>query len=143
VILVDANVLIYAFRRDVERHAEYHSWLHDALSGAGVVGISELVLSAVVRIATHPRVFARPSSLDEVFDYTAALMACPSVVSVLPGKRHWAIFERLCRAVDARGNMVPDAYLAALAIEKGARWITTDRDFARFPDLDWSTPLSG
>ena len=140
-ILLDANVLIYAFRRDTESHEEYRAWLSRALAKEAAVGISELVLSSVVRIATHPRIFVKPSTLDEVFRFVEYIRSCSNVVRVHPGRTHWSIFQRLCRAAQARGNLVTDAYLAALAIEKGAEWITTDRDFSRFPDLNWRSPV--
>ncbi|RKX76477.1 MAG: VapC toxin family PIN domain ribonuclease [Spirochaetes bacterium] len=140
-IMVDANILIYAFRMDTKNHYEYRTWLESSLSQETVIGISELVLSTVVRIVTHPRIFARPSSLDEVFEFTDFIKSCPNVINVTAGERHWSIFQKLCRIVNAKGNMVTDSYLAALAIEKGAEWITTDRDFSRFPMLKWRSPL--
>ena len=140
-ILVDANVLIYAFRRDAERHAEYKAWLQTALSGDETFGISELVLSTLVRIVTHPKIFAHPSTLQEAFSFTEFLLSQPKAITLAPGARHWPIFHELCRDVDAKGNMIPDAYLAALAIESGAEWISADRDFARFPGLRYRHPL--
>lgn len=140
-ILLDANILIYAFRQDTEYHTEYRAWLEEALVKEAVVGISELVLSSVARITTHPKIFIKPSSLDEVFQFVDYIRSCSNVVSVLPGKAHWSIFQGLCRSVQAKGNLVTDAYLAALAIEKGAEWITSDRDFSRFPDLKWRSPM--
>ncbi len=140
-ILIDANILIYAFRRDTDNHSEYRGWLEQTISREGVVGLSELVLSTVVRISTHPRIFIKPSTLDEVFRFIDYVRSRPNVVSVVPGKTHWSLFQQLCRAVEARGNLVTDAYLAALAIEKGAEWITSDRDFSRFPGLKWRTPI--
>jgi toxin-antitoxin system PIN domain toxin len=141
VILPDVNVLIYAFRRDTAGHPEYKLWLEEALGQEAVVGVSELVLSSVVRITTHPKIFVKPSTLDEVFQFVEFLKSCSNVVNVLPGRAHWSIFQRLCRAVRARGNLVTDAYFAALAIEKGAEWITSDRDFSRFPGLKWRCPV--
>ncbi|MBI4556161.1 MAG: type II toxin-antitoxin system VapC family toxin [Candidatus Hydrogenedentes bacterium] len=140
-ILPDANVLIYAFRRDVERHSEYRQWLESVLTSEPTLGLSDIVLSSVVRIVTHPRVFAKPSSLQQALAFTNFLWSHPKVVRVTPGNRHWGIFENLCRQVDARGNLISDAYLAAVAIEAGADWITTDRDFSRFPGLRWRHPL--
>jgi toxin-antitoxin system PIN domain toxin len=140
-ILLDANILIYAFRRDTDNHAEYLSWLEQALSREEVVGISDLVLSTVVRITTHPKIFIKPSTLDEVFQFTESIRSRPNVISLVPGKTHWSIFRQLCRSVQARGNLVTDAFLAALAIEKGAEWITSDRDFSRFPGLKWRVPV--
>jgi len=141
VILCDANVLVYAFRADSEGHKEYRSWLIDRLSGPENVGVSELVLSGFLRVVTHPRVFAKPSKLKEAFGFVQAIRASPLVVQVTPGTRHWGIFRDLCLRSDAKGNLIPDAYFAALAIEWGCEWITTDRDFARFPGLRWRHPL--
>ena len=140
-ILPDANVLIYAFRRDAQRHGEYRDWLAAALANEQAFGISDFVLSTVVRVTTHPRIFVKPSKLKQALDFCEFLLAQPNAVRVTPGNRHWGIFEELCRKVDAKGNLIPDAYLAALAIEAGAEWITTDHDFARFPGLCWRHPL--
>jgi toxin-antitoxin system PIN domain toxin len=105
-------------------------------------GISELVLSGFVRVTTHPRVFSPPARLEDALEFANVLKAQPNAVVVSPGARHWEIFERLCVAGGAKGNLVPDAYLAALAIESGSEWITTDRDFSRFPGLRWRHPLA-
>ena len=141
-IFLDVNILIYAFRRDTDNHAEYRAWLEEALVRQAVVGISELVLSSVVRISTHPKIFVTPSTLDEVFHFTEYIRSRSNVISVVPGRTHWSIFQQLCSVVQAKGNLVTDAYLAALSIEKGAEWITSDRDFSRFPGLKWRSPLS-
>lgn len=84
--------------------------------------------------------FDPPTPLDEALAFVETLRSLPNCVSVSPGPRHWNIFQRICREADAKGNLVPDAYLAALAIETGSEWITTDRDFSRFPGLKWTTP---
>jgi uncharacterized protein len=99
------------------------------------------VLSGFVRIVTHPRIWSPAAPAEEAFGFVEAIVEQPNCLSVAPGPRHWAVFERLCRSVGARGNLVPDAYLAALAIESGCEWITTDRDYARFPGLRWRHPL--
>jgi toxin-antitoxin system PIN domain toxin len=143
VILCDVNVLLYAFRADSERHDAYRRWLIARLTGPENVGVSELVLSAMIRIATHPRVFVRPSTPQEAFAFAEAVRSRPNAVPVAPGPRHWAIFENLCERVQARGNLIPDAYFAAMAIESSCEWITTDRDYARFPGLTWAHPLEG
>jgi hypothetical protein len=106
------------------------------------VGLSELALSGFVRIATHPRVFSPPAPVDRALEFADALRAQRNAVIVAPGARHWDIFDRLCRTSGAKGNLVADAYLAALAIESGSEWITTDRDFSRFPGLRWRHPLA-
>lgn len=92
---------------------------------------------------THPRVFSPPEPIESALSFADALRSRPNAVPVSPGIRHWGIFERLCREAGVRGNLVPDAYLAALAIESGSEWITTDRDYARFPGLRWRHPLAG
>ncbi len=142
-ILCDVNVLLYAFRADAARHEEYRAWLLDRLAGDEPVGVADPVLSALVRIATHSRIYREPSSLEEAFAFANALRSQPNAVSVKPGTRHWEIFQRLCERGAAKGNLVPDAYFAALAIESGCEWITTDRDYARFPGLKWRHPLEG
>jgi uncharacterized protein len=93
-------------------------------------------------VTTHPRIFSPPAPIDRALEFANALRAQPNAVVVSPGDRHWGIFERLCIAVGAKGYLVADAYLAAMAIESGSEWITTDRDFSRFPDLRWRHPLS-
>lgn len=94
-----------------------------------------------MRIATHPRIFAPAASIDETLAFVDAMRAQPNAVMISPRQRHWGIFTRLCRVARARGNLVADAYLAALAIESGAEWVTTDHDFSRFPALRWRHPL--
>jgi len=134
-ILIDVNVLVYAFRGDVPDHARHAAWLEEVVNGEAAYGMADLVLSGFLRIVTHPRVFVSPSSLDEAMEFAAQIRGQPHCVSVRPGLRHWEIFSGLCRTVGARGNLVPDAYLAALAIESGSEWVTTDRGYARFPNL--------
>lgn len=92
-------------------------------------------------IVTHPRILTAPLPPTQAMDITDRLMAAPSAVAMNPGRRHWSIFGELCRKVEVKGNTVPDAYLAALAIEHGCEWNTTDRGFARFPGLRWRHPL--
>ena len=123
-------------------HAAYREWLGEAVRSDEAFGVSELVLSGFVRIVTHPRVFSPPEPVESALAFADAVRGVPNAVKVAPGERHWAIFERLCREADARGNLVPDAYLAALAIESGCEWVTTDRDYARFPGLRWRHPLA-
>jgi toxin-antitoxin system PIN domain toxin len=112
------------------------------LASSSAFGLSTLALSGFLRIVTHPRVFDPPSPLGEGLRFCDFLIGQPHVMILSPGTRHWSIFEQLCRDANAKGNLVPDAYFAALAIEHGAEWITLDRDFARFPGLKWRLPLS-
>ena len=139
--LIDVNVLVYAFRRDAPGHPSYHQWLKDCLSSDQAFGMTDLVLSGFLRVVTHPRIFTPPSPLEAAQRLAEEIRAQPNCVAVNPGPRHWEIFTRLCRTAKAKGNLVPDAYLAALAIESGSEWITTDRDFSRFPGLRWRHPL--
>jgi uncharacterized protein len=140
-ILPDVNVLVYAHRRDAERHDEYRAWLESSVNGPQGFGLADLVLSGFMRVVTHPRVFRTPTPLAEAMDFVRVLRERPNRVRVEPGGRHWGIFTELCRVAETRGNLVPDAYLAALAIEFGAEFITTDGDFRRFPGLSVRHPL--
>ena len=123
-------------------HAAYREWLEGAVDADEALGVSELVLSGFVRVVTHPRVFSPPEKVESALAFANALREAPTAVPVAPGGRHWSIFERLCHDAGVHGNLVPDAYLAALAIESGSEWITTDRDYARFPGLRWRHPLA-
>ncbi|MGI8974751.1 MAG: type II toxin-antitoxin system VapC family toxin [Gaiella sp.] len=134
---------MYASRTDSPQHGEYLQWLSSVVRAEAPFGLSELVLCAVVRIVTNPRAFVHPMPLDAALRFVEGLRAQPNAAVIAPGRRHWTIFSRLCREVAAKGNLVPDAYLAALAIESGSEWITTDRDFSRFPGLRWRHPLDG
>ena len=139
--LVDVNVLVYAHREDAQDHERHRAWLEAWLDSDAAFGISDLVLSGFVRVVTHPRVFRRPTPVGRALQFTSAIRSRPNCVPVAPGARHWEVFTRLCTDVGAKGNLVPDAYLAALAIESGSEWITTDRDYARFQGLKWRHPL--
>lgn len=140
-ILLDVNVLIYAHREDAERHKEYRVWLEKALDNTEPCAVSDLVLSGCLRILTHPKVFLPPTPLANALEYVRQLREHPNVSVLSPGRRHWKIFTELCAKASVRGNLVSDAYHAALAIESGCEWISTDRDYARFPGLRWRHPL--
>ena len=139
-ILPDVNILVQAFRSDASHHALCRNWLNNVINGEARYGLAPQVLSGVIRITTHPKVFAEPSKLEEVIKFCETLFSQPHCMVIQPGERHWDIFTRLCIEADARGNLVPDAWLAALAIESGCEWITLDRDYARFPGLRWRLP---
>ncbi len=139
-ILPDANVLIYAFRADTSHHAQCRRWLEGIVTSDARFALSSLVLGAVVRIASNPRVFKTPSALDEAFGFCEDLRGQPHCQNVEPGERHWDIFRKLCIDTETRGARVSDAWFAALAIESGCEWITLDRDYARFPGLKWQVP---
>jgi toxin-antitoxin system PIN domain toxin len=140
-ILPDVNVLIYAFRADSKDHERYKAWLEDVINGPAAYGVSPQILGSVVRICSHPRIFAQPSEIDELLDYCGALLGQQNRTIVIPGDRHWALFGKLCVDAGANGNRVQDAWNAALAIEAGCEWITTDREYARFSGLKWRGPF--
>lgn len=141
-ILVDTNVLVYAHREGGPDHLQYRTWLEDVIRSDRAYGMSDLVLSSFLRVVTHPRILHEPSPLDRALSFVSDVRDRPNCVLIRPGPRHWRIFTRLCEECGVRGGLVTDAYLAALAIESGSEWITTDRDFARFPGLRWRHPLS-
>ena len=140
-ILIDVNVLVYAHREDTPDHAAYRDWVEETINGRSAYGVSELMLSGFVRVVTHPKVFGLATPLDVALDVANQIRNQPQAVSIRPGPRHWAIFETLVRATAGAGNRIPDAYHAALAIESGCDWITTDKGFIRFPGLRARHPL--
>lgn len=137
------NVLVYAHREDSLDHARYREWLETILNGPQAFGLSDLVVSGFLRVVTHPRVFRTPTPMVRALAFADALRLAPGATRIEPGDRHWDVFADLCRGAGVRGNLVPDAWFAALAIESGSEWITTDRDYARFPRLRWRHPLTG
>ncbi len=141
-ILLDVNVLVYAHRTDALQHERYRVWLESVINSDLAYGISDLVLGGFLRVVTHPRVFHEPSPLEAALAFAAEVRDRTNCVVVEPGERHWEIFTHLCQDTQAKGNLIADAYLAALAIESGSEWITTDRDYARFPGLRWRHPLT-
>ncbi|MEV6106948.1 type II toxin-antitoxin system VapC family toxin [Streptomyces sp. NPDC051940] len=140
-IFCDVNVLVYAFRKESGDHARYHEWLGSTLSGDEPVAVNSVVTSGFLRIVTNPRIFTDPAPVGAALEFVTALREAPAAVPLREGPRHWEIFERLCRKTGARGNVIPDAYFAALAIEAGATLCSADRGFARFPGLRWRHPL--
>jgi toxin-antitoxin system PIN domain toxin len=140
-ILTDVNVLVYAHRADASGHPAYREWLEALINGDPAYGFSDLVLGGFLRMVTHPRVFNPPSDLDSAFAFAQTIRSQPNAVPISPGPRHWDIFKQLCEVAGVKGDLVPDAYLAALAIESGCEWVSTDRDYSRFPGLKWRHPL--
>ena len=136
--LVDVNVLVTAFRGSAPGHKVCRDLVEDLVNGPLPYGVSELVLSGFLRVSTHPRIFDPPAPMSAALAFADAYRAGDAAVVVAPGPRHWPIFSALCLSARTKGNLVPDAYLAALAIESGCEWISADRDFARFPGLRWT-----
>jgi toxin-antitoxin system PIN domain toxin len=142
VTLIDVNVLVYAHREDAPGHPDYAAWLKDTLSATAPFGIADVVLSGFLRVVTHPRIFSVPTPMPIAVAFARGLRGQSNCVVVAPGDHHWDIFTSLCETAGVKGNLVADAYLAALAIESGCEWVTTDRDYSRFPGLRWRHPIS-
>lgn len=140
-ILVDANLLIYAYHADSPDHAASRRWLEDALGGNEFVRLAWLTVWAFLRISTHPRVFEKPLNASDAQAVVASWFAQPVCGIAEPGEHHWTILRDLAKVGQATGPLLMDAALAAIAIEHGATLCTTDRDFARFPGLKWKNPL--
>jgi uncharacterized protein len=141
-ILVDANLLLYAEDSQAARHAGARDWWDAQLSGDDPVCLCWTVLTAFVRIGTNPRVYARPLSVEEAVERIESWLEQPCVRIVHATGRHLEVFGQLLATGQATGNLVPDAHLAALAIEHGCVLCSTDGDFARFPGLEWQNPLA-
>ena len=139
--MFDVNVLVHAFRPDAEQHEEFRTWLEQQVAGPEAFGVSELMLSGFIRVVTHPSVFDPPSGLADCLLASQQIRDHPNCVALRPGGRHWGIFSDLCRVTGSAGNAVADAYHAALAIEHGCEFMTTDKGFGRFPGLRWRHPL--
>jgi len=140
--LLDVNVLISAHRREAERHKDYRAFVDSLVHGDEAYAVSDFVVNGFVRVVTNQRIWGPPTPLEEALRFGAAVRDQSQAVVISPGERFWGIFTRICRQVDAKAKLVPDAYLAALAIEHGCEFITSDRDFARFPGLRWRHPLN-
>jgi toxin-antitoxin system PIN domain toxin len=140
-VLLDVNVLVYAHRQDSPHHLQYLSWLENLINSDHAYGLSDLVLSGFLRVVTHPRVFNPPSGMEKALAFVEELRNQSTCTIINPGPRHWEIFCRLCKTAGIKGNLVPDAFLAALAIESGSEWVTADRDYHRFPGLRVHHPL--
>lgn len=138
---VDVNVLVYAHRLESPDHQGHAEWLESARTADEPLGLIPHVASGFLRIVTHARIFREPTPLSTALEFLDALWDSPSVTAVAPGERHWAMFRAACAGVDATGNRVPDAFLAAVAMEHNATWVSADRDFARFQGLRWEHPL--
>lgn len=141
VVLLDVNVLVYAHRQDSPNHPSYRHWLERLINSDHPYGLADLALSGFLRVVTHPQVFHPPSTMAKATAFAKELRNQPNCTIINPGPRHWDIFYRLCTTTDVKGNLVPDAFFAALAIESGSEWITTDHDYHRFPGLLVRHPL--
>lgn len=141
-ILVDANVLLYAYDAGSVHHDSCRKWVETALSGPEPLRFAWVTLLAFLRLTTHPQVFERPLAMAEAAGQVAGWLDRPCAAILQPSGRHWPIFERLLEEGQVRGPLVMDAHLAALAIEHGAELCTLDRDFRRFDGLRLLDPTA-
>jgi uncharacterized protein len=140
-ILVDANILLYAEDSLHPGHERARAWWDAQLSGNEIVCLCWTVLCAFIRIATNPRVFETPLSLEQAVARVQSWLDQPCTRVIRPTERHWIVFQQVLSDGQAVANLVTDAHLAALAIEHGCELASTDSDFARFPKLKWKNPL--
>jgi toxin-antitoxin system PIN domain toxin len=142
VILIDANLLIYAIDADAPRHRPARRWLERTLSDTAPVGLPWIVILAFVRITTRAGIMRRPLLPAVALAIVQSWLEQPCVETVAPGEHHWPILRRLLEATGAAGNLTSDAHIAAIALERGAAVYSCDRDFARFPGLKHVDPLA-
>lgn len=142
-ILVDANILLYAYDPRSEHHERCRSWVAKAFSGEEPVCLAWLTILAFIRICTNPRIFEAPLSAQEASAIVSSWLARPAVSVLEAGEQCWEILRTLLVEAQVTGPLVMDAFLAALALENGATLATTDRDFSRFARLRVSNPLAG
>jgi uncharacterized protein len=142
VILIDANLLVYAHVASVPQHQTAVSWLDQKLNGTAIVALPWQSLLSFARIVTNPRVFERPLPVATAWAQIENWLNCPIVQIPNPGDRYRGILARLILSSVDRANLIPDAQLAALAIENGFVLCSSDRDFAKFSELKWENPLA-
>ncbi len=141
-ILVDANILVYSHVESFAQHDTAKDWLDEQINGATSVGMPWESLLAFLRLVTNARVFERPESMAQAWQQVRDWLACDSVWIPQPTERHVAVLNELLSQPGVHANLVPDAHLAALAIEHGLTLCSTDGDFARFSTLRWLNPLA-
>lgn len=140
----DVNVLLYALDKDSRRHVAAREIVGELRSSDEPFGLVHLVLSSVVRLSVNPYAVARPlGSTEPALRFCAELLNSPNAQVIVPGPGHWHVFESICRKRPIAYRDIPDAYLAAIAIDSGCQWITFDTDFARFAGLRWRLLSTG
>jgi toxin-antitoxin system PIN domain toxin len=142
VIVLDANILLYAYDARSQHHLKAQAWVERVFTGPELVGLPWQVISAFLRIMTNPRLPGSRFTVDEAVGITALWVDQPNVRTLAPTERHWGLFRQMIVEGQAAGALVSDAHLAALTIEHGGVLHTTDRDFARFPGLRWKNPFA-
>ena len=138
--LLDVNVVLAAHRDDHPHFAVARAWLDELLSTRSPFSVIDLVAVAFLRVATNRRIFPVPTPAPEGFAYLRALRGQPGHVLLAPGPGHLGMLQQLCEDLDISGDLIPDAQLAAIAVEHGCELVSFDRDFARFPTLRWTRP---
>lgn len=141
-MLVDANILLYAVDEQSAHHEPAKAWMETALNGSRRVGIPWTSSIAFLRIVTNPRAMQAPLDAADAWSIVGAWLDAPSAWIPTPGQGHREILGDLVARHDVRGNLVPDAVLAALCLEHGLELISNDSDFARFPEIVWRNPLA-
>jgi len=141
VIVLDANILLYAYDAASDQHAKARAWVEEVLSGTDPVGLPWQTITAFVRIVTNPRLSGKRFTPSEVIDLVDQWVTQPNVRLLGPGDHHWSFLRQTILEGQARGPLITDAQLAALTIEHGGMLCTTDRDFSRFPGLRWQNPI--
>jgi toxin-antitoxin system PIN domain toxin len=143
VILPDVNVLVYAYRREAQNHAAYASWLAAVVAGQDELALADHCLTGFLRIVTNPRILADPAPTGDALRFVERLRAARRGRPLAATSATWDVLSvNVSQDQGIRGNLVPDAYLAALAVSYGCRLATTDRGFARFPDLEFFDPAA-
>lgn len=140
-ILIDANLLVYAHVRSMEQHEAARVWLDEKLNAPAPIGIPWPSFLAFMRLVTNPRIFEFPESIASAWNQVESWLSNPTVWVPAPTERHREILSNLLSSTDAQSNLVPDAHLASLAIEHGLLVYSSDGDFARFNDLRWENPI--
>ena len=141
--LVDTNVMVYAHRRDAERHREYKAWMQTVINGLEPYAVADFAVTGMVRVVTDRRYYREAAStIIDALAFADEIRNQPHARVISPGPKFWSIFSNLCRQTDARARLIPDAYLAALALEHGCELVSTDQDFRQFPGLRCRHPLN-
>ena len=141
-LLSDINVLVNAFRTESTDHEQCHAFIQEMVNGDSSYAVSDYVVNGFIRMVTNRRIYLDPDPLDHAVEFAETYRNQPHAVLVGGKDRHWEIFTRLGRQTGAKGNLIPDTYLAALAIEHGCEFVTCDTDFAKFQGLRWRHPLN-
>ena len=139
-VLLDVNVLVGAMRTDAPRHDVMRAVLESLRASPEPFALCDPVLSGALRILTHPRIFTPPTPAPAALHFVQVLRSSPTALMLAPGPRHWALFVELLERAPALGNLVSDAWIAALALEHGCEVLSDDADFARLPGVRWRRP---